>query len=245
MKKLDFLLLFLFSGAAALLRARELRTGFDRAGLPVGGAASLALPLVLTAAAAVFLLLARAYGAQRGADGGTDGYFDFSGTLPVTLCVLGAFTLIAGAVLTLVSPLRTLSVILLAVLRFAAGAAVIYALFALRRGGTLPRAALLTPVYALVVQLVFTYRATAVDPVLSHFYVEILALAALAAAFLEFSAFAFRSGAPRVFLPLADMAVVLCVCTAVGARELPTLLLYSGFALVLFGYCAAVNAPER
>ena len=240
MKKL-FWLLIPFSAAAAFLRILSLRTGFDDALLPVGSFASLALPLVLIAAAAVFILLARAYPAQRDLSGSIGEYFDFAETLPVMLCVLGAFALIAGAALTVISPGRTLSVLLLAVFQFAAGASVIYVLFTLRRSAPLPGVVLLTPVYALVLQLIFVYRATAVDPVLAHFYPEILALAALTAAFLEFSAFAFRNGAPRIFIPLAAMAVVLCVCTAAGAQELSSLLFYPGFALILLGYCAAAD----
>ena len=241
MKKLDAVLLILWSAAAALLRIFALRTGFDDEGLPVGGKASLALPLVLIAAAAIFVLLARSYPAQRDLSGGMDEYFDFASTLPVMLCVLGAFALFASAAASLLLPSRTLLTILLAVFRFAAGASVIYVLFALRRGESLSGVVLLTPVYALVLQLIFVYRATAVDPVLAHFYVEILALAALAAAFLEYSAFTFRNGAPRIFVPLAAMAVVLCVCTAAGTRELSSLLFYPGFALILLGYCAAAD----
>ena len=241
MKKLNWLPLIFFSAAAAGLRILELRTGFDEADLPVGGAASLTLPLVLIAAAAIFVLLARSYPAQRDLSGGMDEYFDFASALPVMLCVLGAFALFASAAASLLLPSRTLLTILLAVFRFAAGASVIYVLFALRRGESLSGVVLLTPVYALVLQLIFVYRATAVDPVLAHFYVEILALAALAAAFLEYSAFAFRNGAPRIFIPLAAMAVVLCVCTAAGTRELSSLLFYPGFALILLGYCAAAD----
>ena len=245
MKKLNALLLILFSAAAALLRILEVRTGFDDAGLPVGGFASLALPLVLIAAAAIFVLLARSYPAQRDLSGGMDEYFDFSETLPVMLCVLGAFALFASAAASLLFSSRSLLTILLAVFRVAAGVSVIYALFALRRGDSLSGVVLLTPVYALVLQLIFVYRATAVDPVLAHFYPEILALAALTAGFLEFSAFAFRNGAPRVFVPLAAMAVVLCVCTAAGTRELSSLLAYPGFALILLGYCAAADFSQR
>ena len=245
MKTLNWLLLILFSAAAAFLRMLELRTGFDEAGLPVGGTASLTLPLVLIVAAAVFVLLARSYPAQRDLSGGIDEYFDFSETLPVMLCVLGAFALIASAAASLLFSSRTLLNILLAVFRVAAGASVIYALFMLRRGESLSGVVLLTPVYALVLQLIFVYRATAVDPILAHFYVEILALAALAAAFLEYSAFAFRNGAPRIFVPLAAMAVILCVCTAVGAQELSSLSFYLGFALILLGYCAAADFSQE
>ena len=245
MKKPNWLLLILFSAAAAFLRILELCTGFDGAGLPVGGFASLALPLMLIAAAAAFVLLARAYPAQRDLVGSIGEHFDFTETLPVMLCVLGAFSLFVSAGAGLLFSSRALPAVLLAVFRAAAGASVIYALFALRRSEMLPGVILLTPVYALVLQLIFVYRATAIDPILADFYVEILALAALAAAFLEFSAFAFRNGAPRIFVPLAAMAVILCVCTAVGAQTFSSLLSYSGFAFILLGYCAAADFSQR
>ena len=244
MKKL-FGLLILFSAAASFLRILDLRTGFDDALLPVGGKASLALPLVLAAAAAVFVLLARSYPAQRDLGGSIGEYFDFTETLSVMLCVLGAFALFAGAVLSVITPLHTASAVLLSVLQLVAGVSVIYTLYVLRRGDTPAGAVLLTPVYALVLRLIFVYRATAADPVLAHFYIEILALAALTAAFLEFSAFSFRNGAPRLFVPLTAMAVILCFCTAAGAREPAPLLLYSGFALILLGYCAAADFSQR
>ena len=245
MKKLHWLLLLFFSAAAAFLRILNLRTGFDGAGLPVGGTDSLALPLVLLIAAIVFALLGRSYPAQRDLSGDIEEYFDFAETLPVMLCVLGAFALFASAVAGFLFSAHSFLTILLAVFRVAAGVSVIYALFALRRGGALPGVVLLTPVYALVLQLIFIYRATAVDPVLAHFYPEILALAALTAGFLEFSAFAFRNGAARIFVPLTAMAVIFCFCTAAGTRELSSLLFYPGCALILLGYCAAADLSQR
>ena len=244
-KKLNWLLLILFSAAAVFFRISSLRSDFDGAGLPVGGKASLALPLMLIVAAVAFALLARSFPVQRDLSGSIGEYFDFAEALPVTLCVLGAFALIAGAALNVISSQRTALAVLLAVFQLAAGASVIYTLFVLRRGKAPVGVVLLTPVYALVLRLIFVYRATAVDPVLTHFYVEILALAALTAAFLECSAFAFRNGAPRIFAPLASMAVVLCVCTAAGTRELSPLLFYPGFALILLGYCAAADFSRR
>lgn len=48
----------------------------------------------------------------------------------------------------------------------------------------------------MVLALILFYREHAADPILRHYYVETLALAALTVLLLEFAAFAFRGGAP-------------------------------------------------
>ena len=68
---------------------------------------------------------------------------------------------------------------------------------ALRRKAEFPGVALLVPVCAMVLALILFYREHAADPILRHYYVETLALAALTVLLLEFAAFAFRGGAPR------------------------------------------------
>lgn len=243
-KKLDWLLLVFFSAVAAFLRFDDLRTGFDANGLPIGGAAGKVLPILLLLAAAAFFVLSRKYPAQRDLCGAMEEYFDFSSTASVMLSVLGAFVLIAVAVLNILSPLRSLLSVLLSVFWIAAGASVIYVLFMLRRGAELSGVVLLTPVCALVLQLISTYRTAAADPVLGHIYIDILVLAALTVAFLEFSAFAFRNGAPRLFLPLCEISVVLCACEIIAQRSPLTMLFHAGFALILLGYCAAAGFTE-
>ena len=227
MKKRYWPLLILFSAAAAFLRAEHLRTGFDADGLPQSGCpAALALPLVLLLAAAVFYLLCRRYPVQRELTGAMEKYFRFGSTASVMLVVLGAFALIAAAVLSLLSPWRTLLSMLLSVFWFACAAAVLYVLFALRRGTAFSGVALLTPVCALA---------------LGHLYIEILALSALTVSFLELAAFAFRNGAPRLYLPLSALSVILCACMLAEQRSLVSMAFYAGFAFILLGFCAAAD----
>ena len=240
MKKRYWPLLILFSAAAAFLRAEHLRTGFDADGLPQSGCpAALALPLVLLLAAAVFYLLCRRYPVQRELTGAMEEYFRFGSTASVMLAVLGAFALIAAAVLSLLSPWRTLLSMLLSVFWFACAAAVLYVLFALRRGTAFSGVALLTPVCALALQTAVSYRSSAADPVLGHLYIEILALSALTVSFLELAAFAFRNGAPRLYLPLSALSVILCACMLAEQRSLVSMAFYAGFAFILLGFCAA------
>ena len=237
MKKRYWPLLILFSAAAAFLRAEHLRTGFDADGLPQSGCpAALALPLVLLLAAAVFYLLCRRYPVQRELTGAMEKYFRFGSTASVMLVVLGAFALIAAAVLSLLSPWRTLLSMLLSVFWFACAAAVLYVLFALRRGTAFSGVALLTPVCALALQTAVSYRSSAADPVLGHLYIEILALSALTVSFLELAAFAFRNGAPRLYLPLSALSVILCACMLAEQRSLVSMAFYAGFAFILLGF---------
>lgn len=242
MKKLYLLLLALFCAVAAFLRVEHLRTGFDAGGLPLHGCtAAIALPLVLLLAAAVFVLLCRRCPAQRDLSGAMEDYFDFRSTISVMLVVLGAFVLIGAAVLSLLNPWRTMLSMLLSVFWFSCAVSMIYVLFSLRRGAAFSGTALLTPVCALVLQIIVSYRSTAADPVLGHLYIEILALSSLTATFLELSAFAFRNGAPRLYLPLSALSVILCACMVAERQGFVSTVFYAGFILLLLGFCAAAD----
>ena len=77
-KILHWLLLALFSAAAAFARLRLLAAGFDANGLPVPmDLNTMALPAVLIVAAVIALVMARRYPAQRELCGGMDLYFAF------------------------------------------------------------------------------------------------------------------------------------------------------------------------
>ena len=108
-KILHWLLLALFSAAAAFTRLRLLAAGFDANGLPVPmDLNTMALPAVLIVAAVIALVMARRYPAQRELCGGMDLYFAFDrSTLAVMLTVLGCFALIGSAVYSMVFFLRT------------------------------------------------------------------------------------------------------------------------------------------
>lgn len=116
-KILHWLLLVLFSAAAALARLRLLAVGFDADGLPVPmDLNTMALPAVLIVAAVIALIMARRYPAQRELCGSMDLYFAFDrSTLAVLLMVLGSFALIGSAVCSLVFSLRTTLTMILSV----------------------------------------------------------------------------------------------------------------------------------
>ena len=112
-----------------------------------------------------------------------------------------------------------------------------------------PAAITLLPVAMLVVRLVLTYRIDSVNPSLSMYYVELLALVFLTLAFYRLSSFAFQAGRTRRFALYAGAAVVLCVASlADGSAYLSSLLLYAGGGITMLGFLLlrlANDARER
>lgn len=100
-----------------------------------------------------------------------------------------------------------------------------------------PASITLLPVAMLVVRLVLTYRIDSVNPSLSMYYVELLALVFLTLAFYRLSSFAFQAGRTRRFALYAGAAVILCAASlADGSAYLSSLLLYGGGALTVLGF---------
>ena len=151
-KILHWLLLVLFSAAAALARLRLLAVGFDADGLPVPmDLNTMVLPAVLVVAAVIAVIMARRYPAQRELCGSMDLYFAFDrSTLAVLLMVLGSFTLIGSAACSLVFSLRTTLTMILSVFLAVGAACLLYATTALRRKAEFSGVALLVPVCAMV-----------------------------------------------------------------------------------------------
>ena len=250
-KILHWLLLVLFSAAAALARLRLLAVGFDADGLPVPmDLNTMVLPAVFVVAAVIAVIMARRYPAQRELCGSMDLYFAFDrSTLAVLLMVLGSFALIGSAVCSLVFSLRTTLTMILPVFLAVGAACLLYATTALRRKaesvGDIPctpaYVALLVPVCAMVLALILFYREHAADPILRHYYVETLALAALTVLLLEFAAFAFRGGAPRLLMPASTMSVILCAAALAARPTLAEILFYAGGACIALGIGAAAD----
>lgn len=108
-----------------------------------------------------------------------------------------------------------------------------------------PAAITLLPVAALVVRLVLTYRIDSVNPSLTMYYVELLALVFLTLGFYRLSSFAFQAGRTRRFGFYAAAALVLCAASlADGSAYLSSLLLYAGGALTLTGFLLLRIANE-
>lgn len=244
MKIVNWLLLIPFAALAYAARM-QLWASFDAEGLPLPlSLSSLAMPLLLAVAAVVFFLLARKLPAKRELCAGMERYFSFN--IAALLCAVGGsflyllellFTLLGGVEMG-----ELLSDALLAV-----GAMCLIATFAaLRKGKKFAGVLLLVPVCALLLRVILFFRAHTPDPFLRDYYVELLALAAVTAFLLEFAAFAFGSGAPRRFVPLGEISVLLCVASVAGTQlggvfTANDLCFYGGSFLLALGFLGAVD----
>lgn len=103
--------------------------------------------------------------------------------------------------------------------------------------GSPPPVIMLLPVGALVVRLVLTYRIDSVNPSLTMYYVELLAIVFLTLAFYRLSSFGFQAGRTRRFGLYAGAATALCMASlADGSVYVSSLLLYAGGAVTLMGF---------
>ena len=240
MKKTNWLIFAAFAAAAAVLRVWQNHTGFEDNGLAVhGNLPGLLLPVVLALAAAYFVAAAWKLPAKRDESAELADHFALEGALPLAGIVAGAFLVAVGAVMALMSGGSSLPVLLLAVFGVTSAFSVLYVAFALRRGGDVQGVALLVPVCALVVYLIFLYRADASNPVLARIYVEILTVALLTFSAIERAAFAFRNGSPRLCRCAGVMAALLALTAAADGKSLAALLFFAGCALVELGFLAA------
>ena len=190
----------------------------------------------------VTVLLARRLPAQRELCAGMDLYLDFErSTLAVMLMVVGSFALVGSAVCALVFSQRTTLTMLMSAFVAAGAVCLLYATTALRRRASFPGVVLLVPVCALVLTLILFYRDHAADPILRHYYVETLALAALTVLLLEFAAFAFRNGAPRLLVPVCEMSIILCAAAIAARPALEDILFYAGGICIALGIGAAAD----
>ena len=244
MKKTNWLTLAGFAVAAALLRVLQDLTGFEESGLAKrGNLPGVLLVLVLISAAAYFFAVSRRLPARReGAD--LAGNFAFEGMAAVFCVVAGAFLVMVSGVASVIGGSGALKTLLLAIFAIAAGVGMLYAAFALYRGGETPGLALLIPVCALIAHFIVLYRVNSSDPVLARIYVETLAVAGLMLAAVELAAFAFRIGSPRMWLPVTATAVVLSLTVAADRQSLASLVLYVGSALIGLGFLASARFEE-
>jgi len=241
LKKLHWFILLVFAAAGTYLRIQHLRTGFEENGLPIAGNPyAYALPAVLGLGTLVFILLARAYPAQRDETGDIVCCFPYGNVLSVLLAILGSFAFLAYGALTVM--LRSsVPMLIVGAAYLLSGIAFVCSVFQLRRGSGSVGSFLLAPVCTMVIRLVLTYRSCANDPTLGHTYIEILSVCALMLVFLELLAFVYRNGAPRLFLPLCAAAVMLNACHLVECTALPARVLTLGAILLTLSFCAAAD----
>ena len=262
MKRIPLLPLFSLTGGivAFLLRLLLRKTGFESAtGLPISGsAAAVLLPILLIVCAAILVILARRF--PKGETPTFPENFSTADTAALTIPVIGVLLMgVSGllGVMPLVTPdavptsgySSQLQVIVSATALLPA-LTLLSALSACRKPGSRELGAapkqssvlkyrdslLLVPPVCLVVRLVLAYRIHSVDPVLSRYYIGLLALVFMTLAFYRLSSFAFQAGSFRRFALYGGGAVILSIAALAEGGQPSELLLYAGGALTLLGF---------
>lgn len=267
--------------AALPLRLWQNRTGYDPVtGLPLSGApAGRVLAAVLLVLAAVLILLCLRLPKEGDPGPALPGDFPRTTPLLTTLQAAGALLIALSGLVDLLEgmgsgnllariqaaadPLSSVPLsgsifsssqaqLLMGILALLSGAAVLLAAASCRRQEPCQAAPLLlVPPVFLVTRLVLAYRTNSVDPTLSAYCVELLALTFLTLGFYRLSSFAFQAGRTRRFALYAAPAVTLSLAAlADSSPHLSSFLLYAGGALVLLAFLTArllspaVPAPE-
>ena len=241
----------------------EAATGLPVPGNPWGIAL---MVLLVVLAAAVWLLSRQIPDELSAPPASFEAAFASPAALPLTLIIAGLFLtacsgaadLAAGLGIALPNPdaayeaeafvpvQRDVSAVLTGVLSLLTAASLLAVAALCRRSGKRepqetvfkslnPNLLLVAPI-CLVVRLVITYRDLSVDPSLSAYYVEILALVFTTLAFYRLSSFSFQCGRTRRFFQYASAAVILCMASLADGGSLSALLFYGGCALTLWGW---------
>lgn len=235
------------SAAAFVLRLFFCRTGFeDTTGLPIPGNLYGTLLLILLVGLAVlFWICTRRLPDEKDSAPSTfAAAFSTSSAGLLTLPVTGIFLLAASGLYDIYQGLLVVffrTEMVVGVLTLLSAGCLFSVIPSLRRHSEKSAPSwnanlLLIPVCYLVVRLVLTYRAVSVNPSLSAYYVEILALVFLTLAFYRLSSFAFQAGRSRRFFLYAMPATVLCVATLADGHSLSSSLLYAGSAVTMLGF---------
>lgn len=244
--------------AAAAVRLAQNRTGFEAStGLPVPGNlwARLLVVILVLLGAVSFLLVRRI---PRKADNPSAPFsqaFSSASAALVSIAMAGAALIGVSGVwesaagmgffsdgISVPDRLHTI----LGLMTVLTSAALFPAVAACRRSGTheaAPAACrsmqgifLLAPVVFCVIRLVVTYREDSIDPSLSAYYVELLALVFLTLSLYRLSSFAFCAGESRRFLFYSTGAVVLCAAVLTDPLPAYTKLYFAGGALLVLGF---------
>lgn len=227
-----------------VLRLMHLRTGFEPdtgLAVPNAYATTLAWTAALYAAGEFVRCLTRPKGKWEHGD-----CFDRP-ERSMPLLVVASLLLAAGGVLLVVQalPEQGVAAIAAGVLAVGAGGGFLVLTRQVRAGekpGVLP---LLPAMFFSAFFLLAIYLPSAGDPVLSRFYIPVLAAAAAAGAFSALAAFLCGEGSLRVFTCLGGLAVVFSV-TALADGGLARRFLFLGCAMLLsvFLYLCRAPGPE-
>ena len=243
-------LILLGSAGAFLMRLAQVRTGFEAlTGLPVPGDPwRYLLPAFLLVLAALLALAVRRVPESAQPPVAFANAFSTTDAAMLTLPVMGILLMGVSGVLDAAKGLQLglRADLLLGLLSLFSAGALFPVTAACRRPGSrqaapetprqLDSSFLLVPPVCLVIRLVLTYRQNSIDPSLSAYYVELLAVVFLTLAFYRLSSFAFKASRNRRFLLYAGGAIILSAATLADGHRLSAALLYAGGALTLLGF---------
>ena len=215
------------------LRLMQNQTGFDpETGLPLPNVPGYALIAALAVVLVSQLLLQRTL---------PRGKFSFAAAftpmqqlkLPL---VLGGMLLAAGGVflaVTSVTQAAGIARIVAGILGAAAGFGLSLFTKQLLSGGEISVAPLLPLLFFGVFLVLAIYLPSADDPILTRFYIPILASAAAAIAFSQLAGFLYLESGHRRFAVTGNLALSLCIASLADALGTPVLILLVGCAVVL------------
>lgn len=214
------------------LRLAQNRTGFDPVtGLSLPSVPGTVLVVCLAFAAVMDLVLTRR---QSGAQTCFAEHFAAPGR-STTALVLGCMLLAAGGILLALDAIMGpggIAPLVTGVLALATAGGLLVMTRRMRGDEAPAVASLLPSMFFGVFWVLSIYLPRSSDPVLSRFYLQVLAAALVSYAFSQLAGFLRGESRPRIFTPVADLAVMLCIAAmADGGRAM--VLLYGGSALVL------------
>ena len=225
--------------AACVLRLLQNHTGFEAdTGLPIpGNLAALALAVLLIGLALALALTARLLPAEEEPGPVLPRDFSTENTGLLTIPMCGVFLLILSGLSDLTESLAVLPEGLVSSRHAIYGILRAGGLGFSPQGQTLLGALTLLAAGSLFPVLAGCRRIDSVNPSLTMYYVELLALVFMTLGFYRLSSFAFQAGQTRRFGFYAAGSLVLCAASlADGSAYLSSLLLYAGGALTLTGF---------
>lgn len=222
------------------LRLAQNRTGFDpETGLAVPNTPRLVLIacVVLCAVAEIALCLRLPKEKARFAD---------CFAVPereTPFLAAGSVLISGGGAVLLVSalPRRGIAAMAAGVTAVAAGLGLLLLVKRLRAGGAVSVLPVLPVMFFSVFFVLAVYLPAESDPVLARFWVPVLAAALTAYAFSLLGGFLRGESSRRTFVPVADMAVLLCITALADAGGLGRMLLFAGCATVLVTFLALLQ----
>ena len=238
------------SAGAFLMRLSQMRTGFEAlTGLPVPHDPwQYVLPVFLLILAVLLALAVSRVPESAQPPAAFAGAFFTTDAIMLALPAAGILLTALSGVLELAAGLTTglRAQLLTGILSLLSAGSLLPAAAACRRPGShqiqpeAPRqlncALLLVTPVCLVTRLVLTYRQDSVDPTLSAYYIELLAIVFLTLAFYRLASFAFQAGKTRRYLLYAGAAVILSAATLADGHQLSGTLFYAGGALSQLGF---------